>query len=171
MQWRCTSETQSAQLKLQNKINEINKIKLLELQNRSTLDHFVIAKNKKNTKYPYCTIKGSNQNLSAAKNKLLLTDEDIYLDILVLSQSNFNKKIKEILGCHYIREKLHTYTRDKCTTCRQLVGDIHHYDIDDPDFDKDEDYTTFTARNFQIVNMKPDDFFEAVKNIDESRFN
>ena len=69
------------------------------------------------------------RTLALQINKFLLADEDTYLDIFVPSQSNFNKKIKDVLGNHYVRERLHTYTRDKCSNCNQLVGEIQHYDM------------------------------------------
>lgn len=78
-------------------IKVINTIRLLQLKHSSTLDRFVIFKDNMYDEFPYGTIKGSNKNIKETMNDLNLNETNIILDLKVPSQSNFNKKVQEIM--------------------------------------------------------------------------
>ena len=89
--------TDFEKLKLEHKINEINKIKLLKLDNGQTLDNYMIIKCDEDTlhirkykgieyiykhncvKFPYATVKGSDKNVSKTlKNNKLKIENVIF---------------------------------------------------------------------------------------------
>jgi len=88
------------------KIREINKVKLLKLLKQPALDNFMIVKSNLFNEYPYATIKGGDKNIRSVMKDLEFKQEDILLHLKVPSQSNFNRKVKEILGEKYERQKL-----------------------------------------------------------------
>ena len=111
-------------LKLEHKINEINKIKLLKLENSQTLDNYMIIKCDEDTlhirkykgveyiykhdyvKFPYATVKGSDKNVSKTLKINKLKIENVIFNKQLPSQNNFNKKINEALNKHIVREKV-----------------------------------------------------------------
>ena len=173
-------------LKLEHKINEINKIKLLKLENSQTLDNYMIIKCDEDTlhirkykgveyiykhdyvKFPYATIKGSDKNVSKTMKHNRFKIQNIIYSKQLPSQSNFNKKLVESLGQHIVREKIF-YSK---TTDKVYFGDIDNTEEDE----NDEDFEKLTfnvsiTRFFKLVDISKDDFIEKVNIIDLSRFN
>ena len=103
---------QYEKLKLEHRINEINKIKLLTLDNGQTLDNYMIIKCDEDTlhirkykgieyvykhnyvKFPYATVKGSDKNVSKTLKINKLKIENVVFNKQLPSQINFNKKNK-----------------------------------------------------------------------------
>ena len=118
--------SQFEKLKLEHKIYEINKIKLLKLENSQTLDNYIIIKCDEDTlhirkykgveyvykhnfvKFPYATIKGSNKNVSKTIKHNRFKIQNVVFSKQLPSQSNFSKKLMETLGQHIVREKYFT---------------------------------------------------------------
>ena len=102
-------------LKLEQKINEINEIKLLKLDHSETLDNFIIFKcdietlivskynNKKYSEkhdyntYPYAMVKGQDKNIEHTMSECNLKASNIMIKIKVPSQCNFTKRVRELL--------------------------------------------------------------------------
>ena len=170
-------------LKLQQKINEINKIKLLKLESGETLDNFIIVKTDEDTlhvrklkgeehiykhnyvKYPYATIKGSDKNISKMMKKNRFKIENILFDKQLPSQSNFNKKVTELLKTHIVRQKVY-YNKN---TEKVFFGDID--DIEEEEEDEDNQYSVSITKFFSLENITESEFIDKVKMIDLSRFN
>ena len=153
-------------LQLKHKINEINKNKILELEESDTLDHFVIVKSSKYVKYPYATIKGSQKNLDATLNDLELTEDNIILHLKVPSQQNFHKRIKEVLKKEYEQDAFIVKQRKYINKCNS--NDII-YDVDD--LDDSASYITSVTRWFNIEGISEKTFLRLVNGINKSRYN
>ena len=170
-------------LKLEQKINEINKIKILKLEKSDTLDNFIIIKCDEDTlhirkykdieyiykhnyiKFPYATIKGSNKNVSKILKKNKFNIHNILINIQLPSQNNFNKKINETLKNNIIREKVY-FNKN---TEKIYFGDIDDIDEEEED-EENNDYTVSVTKFFKLENITENDFINKVKNIDRSRF-
>lgn len=173
---------QLEKLKLQKKIEEINKIKLLKLEKSETLDNFVIIKcdektlhirkfqgveyiyNHNHVKFPYATIKGSDKNISKIIKKNNFKTENIVFCIKLPSYDNFNKKLNEMLSKNIYREKVF-YNK---TTKKIYFGELDEYDVDIDD--EDDSYSVAVTKFFNIIAMTEKEFIEKVKQIDLLRF-
>ena len=173
-------------LKLEHKINEINKIKLLKLDNGQTLDNYMIIKCDEDTlhirkykgveyvykhnyvKFPYATVKGSDKNVSKTLKINKLKIENVIFNKQLPSQNNFNKKINEALNKHIVREKVF-YSK---TNNKVYFGDIEITDEDENDEDFENiTYNVSLTRFFKLIDMSENKFIEKVNIIDLSRFN
>ena len=77
----------------------------MKLENKETLENFVIVKNNRFPSFPYATLKGSEKNVKEVMRDLEFSEDDIILNLSVPSQNNFNKKMKEILKNKYRDKK------------------------------------------------------------------
>ena len=81
---------------LEEKINDINKFKVLKLEKNDTLEKFVIVRDDRKKVFKYATIRGSFKNLKESLHELDLVDKNIVLRIIFSRAVNFNNnKIKE----------------------------------------------------------------------------
>ena len=154
-------------LKLQHKINEINKIKLLKLENSETLDNYVIIRDDRKKTFKYATIRGSHKNLRETLHDLNLTDENIIYRIVCPHAANFTKKIKEELNDNYRRQKVYAI-RDKNGKITKKW--FEEEDDEEPTFIDDEEYVVTCNRWFQIKGMSEKEFILKIKEINELRF-
>ena len=173
-------------LKLEHKINEINKIKLLKLDNSQPLDNYMTIEFDENTlhirkykgvefvykhnyvKFPYATVKGSDKNVSKTLKINKLKIENVIFNKQLPSQNNFNKKINEALNKHIVREKVF-YSK---TNNKVYFGDIEITDEDENDEDFENiTYNVSLTRFFKLIDMSENKFIEKVNIIDLSRFN
>ena len=173
---------QFEKLKLETKINEISKIKLLELSKGKTLDNFVIVKcdsdtllvtkynNRKSTKshdykkYPYALIKGQNKNIHTVMKECNLKVNNIIFDLEVPSHQNFTKRIREFLKGKF--ERLIRYYKPVVT--QGIEDRTYIEDVDD--FDETEELKTSVTRFFRLNEISEEDFIDEVNNIDKMRF-
>ena len=156
-------------LKLNKRIEEDNKIKLLLLNESETLDNFTIYKCDQDTlhvrkhphqkgyistkhnhnEYPYALINGSNKNVSKILKVCKIKVENKLIQIKCPSYNNFLKKIKEVM-CDKFERKTTEY--DDC--------------IDD----NDENVSRISVtRFFKIVDITEEDFITEINKIHNSR--
>ena len=158
---------QYEKLKLEEKINEINKFKVLKLEKSDTLENYIIVKDDRKKVFKYATIRGSTKNLKESLHELDLVDENIILRIILPHAVNFNKKIKEELKNNYRRQKVYAL--------KDLEGKIikkwKEEEDDEPAFLENEEYITTCNRWFCIKDMTEKDFIETICDINDSRFN
>ena len=147
-----------------NTIQENNKLKLLKLTNKQTLDRFVIVYDQNRKSFKHGTIKGSNKNIKETLHDLNLTDDNIVFDINVPSQQNYCKKMKEVLKNKLCRQKVYVNKENKY---KFYQGE---HDDDDITFMDDEEYTVSTTRWFKLVDIELNDFFEKLTEINKERF-
>ena len=153
-------------LRLKGIIIENNKIKLLSLENRPTLDNFIIVRTDKYKNYPYATVKGSKENVRMVFRDENFNNEDIILSLQVPSQSNFNKKIKEVLKLKFSNKEFIVLQKKykRCNDGLVFYGDEDHFD-----YEKYE-YVLSCTRYFNILGISEIDFLKQVHEINESRF-
>ena len=147
-------------LSLLHKIKQNNKVKLLHLQNSKTLDNFIIFYDKNRHIYKYGTIKGSDKNIKETLFDLNLSENNIILRLMVPSQNNFQKAIKEELGEKYDRQRFYIRKSDK----KKITG----YD---DDFVENDDYVVCCSRFFKLNDISEEDFLIEIRKINLSRFN
>ena len=171
-------------LKLERKINEINKIKLLKLDEGETLDNFMIIKCDESTlyirkykgleyiykhnyiKFPYATIKGSDKNVSKMIKNNCFKIENVLFNKQIPSYNNFSKKITEMLKQHIIRQKVY-YNKN---TEKVFFGDIEDIQEESDEDTEDYVYNVSITKFFNLSNISEKDFIEKIKLIDLSRF-
>ena len=150
-------------MKLSKTIKENNKIKLLKLKNSEILDNYVfVVDNTRNT-FQYATIKGSDKNIKETMNDLELTNENILLSLKVASQTNFTKKLKEVLGKNFIRQKIYY---NKKMNIKYYEGG----EDEEPDFEDSDDWIITVNRWFTLIDITIDEFLEKIKIINNERF-
>ena len=150
-------------MKLSKTIKENNKIKLLKLKNSEILDNYVfVVDNTRNT-FQYATIKGSDKNIKETMNDLELTNENILLSLKVASQTNFTKKLKEVIGKNFIRQKIY-YNKKMNIKCYEGGED------EEPDFEDSDDWIITVNRWFTLTDITIDEFLEKIKIINNERF-
>ena len=150
-------------MKLSKTIKENNKIKLLKLKNSEILDNYVfVVDNTRNT-FQYATIKGSDKNIKETMNDLELTNENILLSLKVASQTNFTKKLKEVIGKNFIRQKIYY---NKKMNIKYYEGG----EDEEPDFEDSDDWIITVNRWFTLIDITIDEFLEKIKIINNERF-
>ena len=92
---------------LEEKINDINKFKVLKLEKNDNLEKFVIVGDDRKKVFKYATIRGSFKNLKESLHELDLVDKNIVLRIILPRVVIFNnKKFKEYLKNNYRRQNV-----------------------------------------------------------------
>jgi hypothetical protein len=143
-------------------MNDMCKEKLINLENSSTLDNYIIVKDEKRSEYKYATIRGSNKNIRETLKDENLTVQNIVFKIKVPSSMNFSKRIKEVLKEKYVREKVY---------CVKGVGKFYADEIEgEPTFLDDNEYTVSITRWFKLVNITLEEFKNTLNSIDLERF-
>ena len=152
--------------KLQNKINEINTLKLLTLEDSDTLDNYVIVRDERKKSFKYGTIRGSHKNLRETMHDLDLTDKNIIFRVLCPHAMNLNKKIKELLNDNYTRQKVHILKDEEGNILRKWFEE----EGNELAFIDEEEYVVTCNRWFKIDGMTEIEFIEKVREIHEQRF-
>ena len=171
-------------LKLEQKINEINEIKLLKLDHSETLDNFVIFKcdietlivskynNKKYSEkhdyntYPYAMVKGQDKNIEHTMSECNLKASNIMIKIKVPSQCNFTKRVRELLKNKF--KRLVRFYREITVNGNE---NIREYLTEDDNEDEDEDELKVSVtRFFKLIDITENDFIDEVFKINMMRF-
>lgn len=144
-------------------IQQINQIKLLQLQRGPTLDNFVIMKDDTRDDFKYCFVRGSSRNIRETMSDLGLESDNIILKIQVPSQQNFCKKITETLRQNLRREKVffNKITHEKFFESEQ-VGDVA--------FENHGLWITTITRWFKLIDFTEQDFLKRILDLNQQRF-
>ena len=176
-------------MKLQKKIDENNKIKLLKLKKSRTLDKFIVVKcdsdtllitkynNNKYVKlhdyeaYPYALIKGQQKNIEGVMKECNLKESNKIINLELPSHQNYTKRMREILKGKFQR-LTRTYKQTIVNGFQERVY-LDENDIEcDIECENDDDELRISVtRFFKLNDITEEEFISEVNRINNLRFN
>ena len=146
-------------MKLQNKLKEVQKKSILDLEKFNTLENFIIFRTR-DPKYKYGIIRGTNENVREVKADLRIDEEDIIEAFVVPHASNFWKRIREKLENNFVREHLFENINTNEIISERKLNESNK-----------ELYKFYAiTRNFCLIDITIEDFINKIKEINNERF-